>query len=201
MSILSKDYYQTSNAIKLAKDLLGKVISSEIDNKLCSGRIVETEAYMAPEDKASHAYGMKRTKRTETMFLSGGRSYVYLCYGMYHLFNIVSGKADVPHAILVSAIEPLQGIDQMLKRRGMLNLLPNVSNGPGKLSQALGITKKDNDIDLAKGKRIWISDDGIRFKIKETIASPRVNIGYAQEYISKPWRFRVMNSKWTSRAK
>ena len=201
MSILPIDFYQRNNPIRIAKELLGKSLVTRINDKLTSGIIVETEAYKAPDDKASHAYGMRKTSRTETMFVEGGKAYIYLCYGIHHLFNVVSGPKDVPHAILIRAIEPKLGISTMLKRRSMFKTEKRLTNGPGILSQALGITRHLNTIDLTKKKSIWIEEIGLHYNPKQLIASPRVNIGYAEEFIEKPWRFRVKDSEWTSKAK
>ena len=201
MSILSRSFYKRSNPVKIAKELLGKELVTRISGKTTSGIIVETEAYKAPEDKASHAYGMRRTSRTETMFGVGGIAYIYLCYGIHHLFNVVTGPENTPHAILVRAVEPKTGIADMLERRNLQSPEPRTTNGPGILSQALGITTRNNDVDLTKKKIIWIKETGVFFPSNEIISSPRVNIGYAEEFIKKPWRFRVKDSKWTSTAK
>ncbi len=180
--------------------LLGKVLFTKIDNIITAGIIVETEAYSGPEDKASHAYNNRRTQRTKTMYLQGGVGYVYLCYGMHHLFNVVTGSKEVPHAILIRAVEPLHGVEEMLKRRQMKVLKPSLTAGPGALSKALGITKVHDGCSLLQSP-IWVEDHGICVSKKEIIASPRVGIDYAEEYKDMPWRFRLKNSIWTSKAK
>ena len=119
MSVLPFEFYQRSNPVLIAKELLGKSLVTQINGIQTSGIIVETEAYKAPQDKASHAYGMRRTARTKTMFEPGGRAYVYLCYGIHHLFNVVSGPLNMPHAILIRAVEPQSGTEKMLLRRKM----------------------------------------------------------------------------------
>lgn len=162
--------------------------------------IVETEAYNGVIDKASHAYGGKRTKRTETMYHQGGVSYIYLCYGIHHLFNVVTNVRDVPHAILIRAIEPLEGIDIMMQRRKKTTLDTTLTSGPGSLSQALGITTEFNNIDL-QGDEIWISDNHILVPDSEIIASPRVGVAYAKEDALLPYRFRIKENKWCSKAK
>jgi DNA-3-methyladenine glycosylase len=198
--ILPQSYYLSEEVLTLSQDLLGKILVTKFDNKLTSGRIVETEAYYGVQDKASHAYNHRRTPRTQTMYLKGGVAYVYLCYGMHHLFNIVTAKVDVPHAILIRAIEPLMGINTMLVRRRMATVKPNLTAGPGALSAALGITKNHDGTSLTKGP-IWIEEDGFITKQHEILASPRVGINYAEEYRDLPWRFRLKSSRWTSKAK
>ena len=193
--ILERSFYLREDALSIAKELLGKVIVSKIDDKFCSGIIVETEAYIAPEDRASHAFGNKLTKRTKTMFAKGGTAYIYLIYGFHSLFNVVSNREGVPHAILVRAIEPLEGVDIMMQRRKMQKLNYNLSNGPGKLTQAMGITTKYDGLDLCDiDSPVQIWDKGIEFA--NIIASPRVGIDYAGEYKDKPWRFRAGDSDW-----
>jgi DNA-3-methyladenine glycosylase len=176
--------YLDNDVVTLARSLLGKTLFTHIDGDLTGGIITETEAYRAPEDKASHAYGNRRTPRTEVMFGPGGRAYVYLCYGVHHLFNIVTNVEGVPHAILIRAIEPTHGLDQMRARRsGKLT-----TTGPGTLSQALGITTALSGTPL-DSKMIYIADLG---HAPETITtSPRVGIGYAGEWVDRPWRFQV----------
>jgi DNA-3-methyladenine glycosylase len=200
MPKLPPEFYTREDVIQISKDLLGKFIYTDIDGKITGGMIVETEAYHGAEDRASHAFGNKKTPRTEPFFKEGGISYVYLCYGIHYLFNIITNKKDIPHAILIRAIEPKEGIEVMLHRRRMTKPLYNLTAGPGAISMALGITTKHNGIDL-QGDVIWLEDNGIKFKEKDIIASPRVGVAYAKEYASKPWRFRVKGSLWTSKAK
>lgn len=198
---LSKEYYQQDDVVFLAKDLLGKHIFTNIDGEYCEARIVETEAYKAPEDKASHAFNYKKTERTAVFYLPGGISYVYMCYGIHYLFNIITNKAEVPNAILIRAVEPIEGLEVMSKRRGKKPTDYTLTSGPGALSAALGITKKHNGLDLTK-TTIWIEDKGIFVPEEDVIASPRVGIAYAgEEWANKPWRFRIKNNPWTSRAK
>lgn len=180
---LARSFYTDPDVLEISRELLGKVLFSKIDGQITAGIISETEAYKAPEDKASHAYNNRRTARTETMFGKGGVAYVYLCYGMHHLFNIVTGPADLPHAVLIRALQPLHGIDVMQKRRHFNSKL---TSGPAILSQALGITTKFDGTDLS-GKTIWVEDHGIQ--AKKIVTAPRVGINYAQEYAKKPWRF------------
>ena len=196
--ILSRDFYLRDDVILIAKELLGKVIVSKTGGKLTSGIIVETEAYQGPEDKASHAYGNRMTQRTKTMFKLGGTAYIYLNYGIHSLFNVVTNREGIPHAVLIRAIEPLDGLEIMMQRRKMNKPNYNLSNGPGKLTQALGITTKLNGIDLCDDKSpVTIEDRNIFFP--DFHAGPRVGIDYAGEYKYKPWRFRAAESKWTGK--
>jgi DNA-3-methyladenine glycosylase len=195
-SKLPKSFYLRKDVIQISKDLLGKVLVTNIDGIITSGIITETEAYHGPEDKASHAYNNRRTPRTEVFFHEGGIGYVYLCYGIHNLFNVVTNHADIPHAILIRAIEPLEGIDYMMQRRGKIKIDKTLSSGPGALSQALGISKKHNKISLTENT-IWIEDRNI---VVESIhATTRVGIDYAEEYKDKPWRFYIKGNKWISK--
>ena len=145
---IKKSFYLNQDVNEVAKMLLGKTLVTNFGSTT-SGKIVETEAYKGENDKASHAYNMNKTKRTLPMFLDGGISYIYLCYGIHHLFNIVTNKKNYPDAVLVRAIEPLEGIDVMLKRRKLYKLGYNLTSGPGVLSKALGITTQSSGKELA----------------------------------------------------
>lgn len=191
-------YYLNPDVIFLAKDLLGKVLYTQIDGEITSGIIVETEAYFGIQDKASHAYGGRRTDRTETLYSRGGVSYVYLCYGIHHLFNIVSSVEGEPHAVLIRAIEPLTGKDIMETRRNMPASKGAISAGPGSAAKALGIDRSFNKKDLG-GEEIWLEDHGIRYAEDQIAASPRVGVAYAQEDALLPWRFFIKGNKYVSK--
>jgi DNA-3-methyladenine glycosylase len=195
---LPKEFYLQEDVVKVSKELLGKFLYTNIDGKITGGMITETEAYKAPEDKASHAYGGRRTSRTEIFFGEGGVSYVYLCYGIHNMFNVVTNKKDVPHAILIRAIEPTEGIAYMLDRRNKTKVSPLLTCGPGSMSQALGIDKRHNNIDL-EGNEIWIEDLGIKIAPKDILKGPRIGVDYAAEYASKAWRFGIKGNPWASR--
>ena len=198
---LPRSFYTHADVVAISKELLGKVLCTRIDGELTSGIIVETEAYHGPEDKASHAYGGRRTARTEIMYARGGTAYIYLCYGIHHLFNVVTATKDVPHAILIRAVEPLEGIDLMLERRSMTSLHPRLTAGPGALSVALGIHTGWSGTDLLhKNSPIWIEDRAITVTSKQIIASHRVGVSYAGEWAQMPWRFRIKGNSWVSRA-
>lgn len=191
-------YYQNQDVVFLAKDLLGKVLFTEIEGNITAGIIVETEAYFGIMDKASHAYGGRRTDRTEILYHDGGISYVYLCYGIHHLFNIVSSVKDEPHAVLVRAVEPLIGKELMELRRNMPASKPAISSGPGSAAKALGIDRSFNTKDLT-GEEIWIEDHNIRYKPDEITAGPRIGVAYAQEDAFLPWRFFVKGNAYVSK--
>lgn len=190
---------ESEDVVSLAQILLGATLSSQYDGILTSGIITETEAYKAPEDKGSHAYGNKRTNRTETLFAEAGTSYVYLCYGIHHLFNVVTGPQDKAHAVLIRAIQPSDGMDHMIRRRGIKKNGYNLTNGPGKLSKALGITTTDNGVDLISDQsHIAVTLAPERLSQEKIISSPRVGIAYAEECAHWPWRFRIKDNPWTS---
>ncbi len=183
---LPKDYFLHPDVVYLSKDLLGKVLCTNINGEYTSGIITETEAYAGVEDKASHAYGGRFTERTKTMYEEGGVSYVYLCYGIHHLFNIVTNKKGIPHAVLIRAVEPLDGLDIILKRRNASKNNKKLLIGPGKVSQGLGITTRLNNIPLT-GNVIWLEDRGIKPGKIQT--GKRIGVEYAGEDASLPYRF------------
>ena len=196
---LLQPYYCNPDTLQLSKDLLGKKLVTNIDSKLTSGIIVETEAYLGVEDQASHAYGGKKTNRTNVMYHKGGVAYVYLCYGMYSLFNIVCNIENIPHAILIRAIEPISGVDIMCKRRNNSSIQSyNLTNGPGKLCQALGINKTLNFKSL-EGSTVWIEDVNNKVFDKNILSVPRIGVDYAGEDTKLPYRFYIKNNKWISR--
>ncbi|MCT2563914.1 DNA-3-methyladenine glycosylase [Chryseobacterium sp. pc1-10] len=197
---LPLSYYLNQDVIFLAKDLLGKVLFTEINGDITAGVIIETEAYFGVVDKASHAYGGRRTQRTETLYSQGGVSYVYLCYGIHHLFNIVTSVEGEPHAVLVRAVEPLIGHDIMELRRNMPADKAAISSGPGSAAKALGIDRSFNKKDLTENE-IWIEDHGIRYAPEDIIAGPRIGVAYAQEDALLPWRFYVKGNKYVSKPK
>lgn len=189
--ILPLSFYQDSDVVKIAKKLLGKYLLTKIgNNPVTGGMIIETEAYAGPEDKASHAYGNRRTKRTEVMFHKGGVAYVYLCYGIHSLFNVVTNQEGTPHAVLIRAIRPEIGIETMLKRRGKTKLDNTLTNGPGSLAKALGIGLKHNGVKL-NSPPIWIEDRGVHVQKKQIEESPRIGIDFAKEHALLDWRFRL----------
>ena len=201
-AILDKSFYRNTDVVKVAQNLLGKKLCTYIDGIYTAGIIVETEAYKAPEDAASHAFGNRRTTRTEIMFADGGMTYVYLIYGMYKVFNIITNVEDIPHAVLIRAIEPLEGIDAMLVRRKLPKIQKNLCNGPGLYTQALGIELLHTGIDVCHSEVIWI-EDYKNMAENEIEKSPRVGLGKAvfEPYRNIPWRFYIKNNEWVSKPK
>jgi len=198
--ILPVSFYTRKDVVHIAKELLGKVLVTEFDGTYTSGMIVETEAYAGAADKASHAFGNKRTKRTEVMYREGGTAYVYLIYGIHHLFNVVTHMADVPHAVLIRAIEPLDGIELMLERRKMELPKPALTAGPGAMSAALGIHTRHTGYSL-QGPEIYIEDRGIKILPRNIVAASRVGVAYAAEDALLPYRFYVKDNRYVSKAK
>lgn len=192
---LSRAFYRNHDVVKLARQLLGKFLCTHFENGLTVGMITETEAYCGARDKACHAYPDKRTKRTEIMYGDGGYAYVYLCYGVHHMFNIVTNEVDTADAILIRAIEPIEGLNIIEERRGMKASRKQLSSGPGTLGKALGIKTIHNGFDLL-GNQIWIEDRGINFNTEQVLTGPRVGIDYAEEDALLPWRFRVKGNKY-----
>jgi len=192
MSKLLREFYVRPSVVQIAKDLLGKYLLTRLEDTVTGGMIVETEAYAGPEDRASHAYNSRRTSRTEIMFHEGGVAYVYLCYGIHHLFNIVTNIEGIPHAVLIRAMEPTDGVELMLHRRNMKEVSPKLSGGPGTLTQALGIKTTHTQTDLTD-EQIWLEDRGFLVPEDEIIAGPRVGVSYAGEDAENPWRFQLKN--------
>lgn len=188
---LDTAFYRERNALVAAHDLLGKALFTSIHGVRTAGIITETEAYMGEGDKASHASGGRRTRRNEVMYADGGVAYVYLCYGIHHLFNVVVLGKDQPHAVLIRAIHPLHGAEVMLDRRRSPTL---TTGGPGTLTQALGIRTDHNREDLTGG-RIWLEDVGVKVPEKKIVIGPRVGVDYAGEDARLPYRFRIAPSQ------
>jgi DNA-3-methyladenine glycosylase len=190
MSKLKKGFYMRDDVVQISKELLGKYLFTKINGKLTAGIITETEAYAGAIDKASHAYNNRRTKRTEIMFAEGGTAYVYLCYGIHHLFNVVTNQKDTPHAILIRAIKPVEGILTILKRRNKTKIDSSIAGGPGTVAQALGILTTHTGLSLL-GDKIWIEDRGIKIKEKDIRVGPRVGVDYAGKDAKLPYRFKI----------
>ena len=194
---LDSSFYGRDDVVLIAKELLGKILVTYFDKTLTAARIAETEAYNGVVDKASHAYKGRRTARTEIMYRQGGAAYVYLCYGIHHLFNVVTNEQETPHAILIRAAEPVYGIDAMLARTGKSKLDYTLTKGPGNVSKALGITTKHTGIDLL-GSEMFIINDGLKPGKKNIVASPRIGVGYAKEDASLPYRFYIKDNPFVS---
>ncbi|MFZ1331955.1 MAG: DNA-3-methyladenine glycosylase [Flavobacteriales bacterium] len=183
-------FYQGTDVVDIARDLLGKVIVTNFNGNRTAGIITETEAYAGVTDKASHAYGGKRTSRNKPMYEAGGIAYVYLCYGIHHLFNVVTNVTGVPHAVLIRAIHPSEGLCTMKERRSSDTL---TTAGPGTLTQALGIRTEHSGTDLSSGL-IRLEDHSIAVKPSQVFVGPRIGIDYAGMDALLPYRFRIAPS-------
>ena len=185
---LNKDFYLNENVVDVAKSLLGKYLFTNFNGSICGGYITETEAYAGVDDKASHAYNNRRTARTEIMFKAGGTAYIYLCYGMYSLFNVVSNKENIPHAVLIRGLTATEGLETIAQRLKITDLSKYKLNGQGKLSKALGIHYSQSGINLY-GSTIWIEDRGLNINEENIKTTKRVGVDYAQEDANLPYRF------------
>jgi len=192
--LLPETYYLNNDVVFLAKDLIGKYLFSKIEGQLCGGIITETEAYKGVEDRACHAFGGKRTRRNEMMYAQGGVAYVYLCYGVHPLLNVVTNHAGAPDAVLIRAIYTTHGEELMLKRTGKPQMNPKVTEGPGKVTKALGITLSDNGTSL-QSNRIWIEDRGFDFSEITVHNTPRIGVDYAGEDAGRLYRFKIVLKK------
>jgi len=195
---LPQSYYLGTDVVAISKDLLGKYLFTSIDGELTGGFIVETEAYNGAVDKASHAFGNRRTKRTEVMFAEGGIAYVYLCYGIHEMLNIVTSTDGHAQAILIRAIEPTAGVDIMLARKNMEILKPNITAGPGSVAKALGIDRRLNGISL-QSDELWLEDRGLIIPDDQIAAVPRIGVAYAGQDALLPYRFYVKGNPFVSK--
>ena len=197
---LGIQFYERLDVIAIAKELLGKVVVTQFGGILTSGRIVETEGYIGLTDKASHSFGGKRTSRNEHMYAAAGTAYVYICYGMHHLFNVVTNKKDIPDAILIRAIEPLQGKEEMLKRTGKKVADHSLTKGPGNVGKALGITKEFSGLKLT-GNKIFICDDQVNGPLITAVSigtSKRIGVESSGTAALLPYRFYLKGNKYVS---
>ena len=194
---LPREFFTRPDVLAVARDLLGKkLVVPGRNGQRMSGIIVETEAYRGPEDRASHAWNGRRTQRTETMYGTGGTAYVYFVYGMYNQFNVVTNVEDIPHAVLVRALEPSEGLASMRRRRPGRSEY-ELTSGPGRLCLAMGIDRKLDKADLL-GDRVWL-EDGLAISPRRIARGPRIGIDYAEKWIDKPWRFWVKDNPFVSR--
>ncbi|HEY9044915.1 MAG TPA: DNA-3-methyladenine glycosylase [Ohtaekwangia sp.] len=194
---LDEDFYRRTDVVKVARELLGKELFTNVNGIVTSGIIVETEAYSWKE-RGSHAYGARKTQRNAIMFEEGGYAYVYLCYGMHNMFNVVTNRQGVADAILVRAIEPVTGLPEMKIRRGAIANDLQLTSGPGKLTKALGIDRKLNG-KLLFDNEVWIEDAGTKITSRSIDVSARIGIDYAGEDAKLPWRFTIKGNKWVSK--
>ncbi|MDR3350240.1 MAG: DNA-3-methyladenine glycosylase [Prevotellaceae bacterium] len=187
---LTTAFYTRPDVVQISKELLGKTLCTRFDGRLAKAIITETEAYAGITDKASHAYGGRRTKRTEVMFREGGHAYIYLCYGIYSLFNVVTNVAGIPHAVLIRGAIASGGVGIMLQRTGRGKITGGLLSGPGKLAKAMGLHYSQTGTSLT-GATIWIEDAGIVIPPEAITITPRIGIGYAAEDALLPYRFQV----------
>jgi DNA-3-methyladenine glycosylase len=197
---LDQSFYDRKNVVQIARELLGKILVTQIDGVRTSGRIVETEAYNGVVDRASHAYGGRRTTRTEHLYGGPGTVYVFIAYGIHHLFNVVTNKKDIPQAILIRALEPMDGINYMLKRVGKPVSDYTLTKGPGNLARALGIFKMHTGGNLFS-KEIFIEDDGLQYKKDQIVITHRIGVEYAGTDAQLPYRFIVKGNPYVSAKK
>ncbi|MDZ7605970.1 MAG: DNA-3-methyladenine glycosylase [Cyclobacteriaceae bacterium] len=194
---LDISWYLSDSVEEMARELLGKYLCTNIDGNIVKGMIVETEAYCGRDDKACHTNNNRRTKRNEIMYASGGHAYVYLCYGIHHLFNVVTNREGYADAVLIRALEPVLGMEPMMLRRNMIKPEKRLTSGPGALSQAMGISLKHYGQKLI-GDEIWI-EKGQKIHEKQVGVTTRVGVQYAGEDALKLWRFYVKDNGWVSK--
>ncbi len=197
MKKLDYYFYNRADVVNIARELLGKVLVTQWDGVVTSGRIVETEAYRGVTDRASHAWNGRRTRRTEIMYDDGGKGYVYLCYGIHHLFNVVTNIKETPHAVLVRAVEPMEGIGTMLQRTGKKKPDRTLTSGPGNVSKALGLMVSHSGVSLLEDT-VFIADDSYALKKRDIIATTRIGVDYAGEDALLPYRFFIRDNIYVS---
>ena len=195
---LPESFYRDDDVVSLSSKLLGKYLFTCVDGQLTGGIIIETEAYRGPEDRGSHAYNHRRTARNEIMYAKGGVVYMYICYGIHDMLNIVTGEKGESHAILIRAIEPTVGLDIMRVRRGFENDDKRLCKGPGALAKALGLRKLHNGVSL-ESDEIWIEDRGDVITDENIVACPRIGLNIEEPFKSIPWRFYIKGNKYISR--
>ena len=198
MSRLPQSYYTNEDVVFLAKDLVGKSLFVQTEGVLTGGIIVETEAYKGPEDVGSHAYNHRRTSRNDIMYSVGGVVYMYICYGIHDMLNIVTGTENMAHAILIRAIQPTTGIEIMRERRKVFKEDVRLCRGPGALAKALALKKVHNGISL-QSDEIWIEEQGLTVDQNQITAGPRIGLNIDEPYKSIPWRFYLTGSPYVSR--
>jgi len=197
MKKIPLSFYARKDVVVIARELIGKILVTSFDGLITSGRIVETEAYVAITDKASHSFGGRRTARNEHMYAPAGTAYVYICYGLHHMMNIVTNEKNIPDAILIRAVEPIRGIDIMLQRTGKKVLDKTLTRGPGNVGKALGIFKHHSGNHLL-GNEIFIAEDRIKIPAENIAISPRIGVESAGQDALLPYRFYVKGNKYVS---
>ena len=197
MKKLPIHFYTRPDVVLIAKELIGKIVVTNFEGKITSGRIVETEAYIGLTDRASHSFGGKRTARNEHMYAAAGTAYVYICYGMHHLFNVVTNAKNIPDAVLIRAVEPITGIDIMLGRTGKTKLDNSLTKGPSNAAKALGISKVNSGINLHQPE-INIAEDEFEITKESIGVSRRIGVEGSGDAALKPFRFYVKGNRFVS---
>jgi DNA-3-methyladenine glycosylase len=197
MKKIPLSFYTRKDVVEIAKDLIGKIIVTNFDGSITSGRIVETEAYVAITDKASHSFGGKRTARNEHMYAAAGTAYVYICYGMHQMMNVITNDKNIPDAVLIRAVEPLEGINIMLQRTGKKNLDKTLTRGPGNIGKALGIFKHHSGNHLL-GNKIYLMNDNAKINEEQIGTSVRIGVESAGADSLLPYRFYLKGNKYVS---
>ena len=198
LKVLPPEFYERPNVVLIARELIGHYLVTETNGKRTIGKIVETEAYAGAEDRASHAWNHRRTLRTEVMYGPPGNAYIYLCYGMHHLFNVVTNLAGIPHAILIRALEPLEGLSYMGKRTGKKESDPSLTRGPGNLCRALGIDRNWNGYSLFR-KPIYLAYGADHISARDIEVTPRIGVNYAGKDALRPYRFLLKGNRYVSK--
>lgn len=197
MKKLALSFYNRKDVVKIARDLLGKIVVTNFDGKITSGKIVETEAYVGIIDKASHAFSGKRTARNEHMYASAGTAYVYICYGMHQMLNIVTNQKEIPDAVLIRSIEPVNGIEIMMERTGKKISDKTITRGPGNVGKSLGIYKHHSGLNLLD-EEIYLLDNEEIIPDEQIGVSKRIGVESAGADALLPYRFFVKGNKYVS---
>ena len=201
---LERSFYERDTLI-VARELLGCILVHITPEGITRGKIVETEAYMGPEDKGAHSYKGRHTPRMDPLYKTGGFAYIYQLHGYNYCINVVTQKEDIPQAVLIRAVEPVEGLGLMAKRRKIdisdakRSKLKNLTNGPSKLCQAMNINTSQNGIDLC-GDEVYITNQDGLMSNEEIVATPRIHIDYAEEYRDKLWRFLLWGNAFVSKS-
>lgn len=197
MKKIPLSFYSRKNVVQIAHELLGKIVVTNFESVITSGRIVETEAYIAITDKASHSFGGRRTARNEHMYSPPGTAYIYVCYGMHQMLNVVTNNEGIPDAVLIRAVEPIDGIETMARRIGKNFLDISITRGPGNLGKALGINKQHSGFSLLANE-IYLMDDGFPVAKNEIGISRRTGVQSAGDDGLLPYRFYIRGNKYVS---
>lgn len=195
--IIPESFYLREDTLTIAKELLGKFVFTQVDGIIAGGMIVETEAYLGVTDASCHSFNNRKSAKNATMYEQGGVAYMYICYGIHDMLNLVTGPAGESHVVLIRAIEPTIGIEHMMERRGNVPL-KRLTNGPGSLAKALGLNKSF-DRESLTSKRLWLEDKGVIIEPSNIKETPRIGINCPEPFLSAPWRYLVSGNAFVSR--